>query len=358
MEESSPRSQVTIRDIADALGLSRAAISLGLRNSPQIAPATCRRIQAKAQEMGYQPNLSAYHLAHSRRNATKQNVHSAIAWLNCWKDPAELRKFRQFEIHWQSARQTVESAGYRLEEFVVDRTTNVSRLQNILLARNIPGIIIPPHGGISHWSRLCGGSFDWSKFASVRIGHSVREPSVNVISPDQVGNGMLAFEKMRALGYERIGFVTWRDIRKSSQNWFIGGFYIAQLAQPTTEHVPPLFIDEPASHGDPKALGTWLKQHRPDAILTEHREVLGMLETMGLHVPRDIGFATLNTLDGRADAGIYQNPEFIGKATAEVLMALINRNERGPSADCRTTTIMGRWQDGLTLPPKGKAPGA
>ncbi len=142
--ESAPQPRTTIRDIAKALGLSRAAISLGLRNSPQIAVATCQKIQAAAAAMGYHPNLSATNLAHFRHSSSEKTVHSAMAWINCWKDPADLRKFHQFDLYWRSARDTAESAGYRLEEFVVDATSNVARLQNILLTRNIHGIIIPP----------------------------------------------------------------------------------------------------------------------------------------------------------------------------------------------------------------------
>lgn len=350
--ESGPEPRTTIRDIAKALGLSRAAISLGLRNSPQIAVKTCQKIQAAAAAMGYHPNLSATHLAHFRHSASEKTVHSAMAWINCWKEPADLRGFHQFDLYWKSAKNTAESAGYRLEEFVVDATSNVARLQNILLTRNIHGIIIPPQHRIGYWSKLCDGNFDWSRFSAVRIGHSVRFPAVSVVAPDQVGNCILAVEEISARGYERIGYVTFRDIRKSTQNWFLGGFHLAQIALPTSRHVPVLYLEE-RDAADRERLAQWLKRHKPDAILTEWNEIGKLLDSLKILVPQQFGLAVLNTLDCEIKSGVYQNPELIGEASAEVLIALMNRNERGAAADYRTTTVMGKWQDGPTLPPKG-----
>lgn len=349
--ESGSQPRTTIRDIATALGLSRAAISLGLRNSPQIAVATCRKIQAAAAAMGYHPNLSATNLAHFRHSASEKTVHAAMAWINCWRNPADLRGFQQFDLYWQSAKNTAESAGYRLEEFVVDATSNIARLQNILLTRNIHGIIIPPQHRTGYWSKLCDGNFDWSRFSAVRIGHSARYPTVSVVAPDQVGNCMLAVEEISARGYERIGYVTFRDIRKSTQNWFLGGFHLAQIALPTSRHVPVLYLEE-RDAVDRERLAQWLKRHKPDAILTEWNEIGKLLDSLEIRVPQQVGLAVLNTLDCEIKAGIYQNPELIGEASAEVLIALMNRNERGVSSDYRTTTVMGKWQDGPMLPLK------
>lgn len=349
--DTESQSPTTIRDIAKALGLSRTAVSLGLRNSPQIAVATCRRIQAAATKMGYHPNLSATNLAHFRHSASGKTVHAAMAWINCWRNPADLRGFHQFDLYWKSAKDTAEFAGYRLEEFSVDATTSVTRLQNILLTRNIHGIIIPPQHRTSYWSKLCDGDFDWSRFSAVRIGHSARFPAVSVVAPDQVGNCMLAVEEMSARGYERIGYVTFRDIRKSTQNWFLGGFHLAQIALPSSRHVPVLYLDE-RDEVDRERLSQWLMRHKPDAILTEWNEIGKLLDSLDIRVPQEIGLAVLNTLDCEIKAGIYQNPEQIGEASAEVLIALINRNERGISTDYHTTTVMGKWQDGPTLPTK------
>src|SRR5438552_3565483 len=45
-----------LQDIADQAGLSKATVSLALRNHPSIPPPTRTRIQKLAEQMGYRPN--------------------------------------------------------------------------------------------------------------------------------------------------------------------------------------------------------------------------------------------------------------------------------------------------------------
>lgn len=59
---------VTIYDIAEALSLSPATISRGLKDHPAIKKDTKRRIVEKAREMGYQHNLFASSLRKNRTN--------------------------------------------------------------------------------------------------------------------------------------------------------------------------------------------------------------------------------------------------------------------------------------------------
>jgi DNA-binding LacI/PurR family transcriptional regulator len=56
---------VTLDDIARHVGVSRALVSLALRDSPRVADSTRRVIQDAAAELGYRPNLLARHLASS-----------------------------------------------------------------------------------------------------------------------------------------------------------------------------------------------------------------------------------------------------------------------------------------------------
>ncbi len=57
---------VTLKDIARELGLSVKAVSTGVTGTGRLAPETRRRIQEKAAEMGYLPNVAARTLAGGR----------------------------------------------------------------------------------------------------------------------------------------------------------------------------------------------------------------------------------------------------------------------------------------------------
>jgi len=58
----------TIYDIADALNLSPATVSRGLKDHPAIRKDTRKRILDKAKEMGYQHNSFASNLRRNRTN--------------------------------------------------------------------------------------------------------------------------------------------------------------------------------------------------------------------------------------------------------------------------------------------------
>src|SRR5687768_12374124 len=60
--------QITIYDIAEALALSPATVSRGLKDHPAIKKDTKKRILDKARELGYQHNLFASSLRTSKTN--------------------------------------------------------------------------------------------------------------------------------------------------------------------------------------------------------------------------------------------------------------------------------------------------
>ncbi len=60
--------EITIYDIAEALDLSPATVSRGLKDHPAIKKDTRKKILDKAKELGYQQNLFASNLRRSRSN--------------------------------------------------------------------------------------------------------------------------------------------------------------------------------------------------------------------------------------------------------------------------------------------------
>ncbi|HOO92386.1 MAG TPA: helix-turn-helix domain-containing protein, partial [Opitutales bacterium] len=62
----------SMADIAREAGVSRNAVSLALRNDPQIAPATRERIHAIADRLGYQRNPAVGTLMSQMRRRSSQ----------------------------------------------------------------------------------------------------------------------------------------------------------------------------------------------------------------------------------------------------------------------------------------------
>lgn len=78
----------------------------------------------------------------------------------------------------------------------------------------------------------------------------------------------------------------------------------------------------------------------------------GTLAKVGYEVPSDMGLAAFSVLDGGADADIDQNSREIGRAAVQMLISLINHNERGIPEMCRELLVEDRWVNGSTLPLK------
>jgi DNA-binding LacI/PurR family transcriptional regulator len=292
--------------------------------------------------MGYQPNPMGTGLAQFKRSSNIKPIQAALAWLNFWPDPKHLRSFAEFDRYWQGANAAAERLGYRLEEIVCSSSVSYSRLTDILLARGIHGILLPP--GVMT-TELKG--FKWEHFSSVRLRRPDTEFPFNGVMSAQADNAMLAFDSAREKGYARVGFVgiAGQDRR------FGEGYLWAQTGLPANLRLPPQFIEEQAPRSEQqKTVEAWLKKTKPDAIITDWPELTHRLEKAGCRVPEDIGLASLNVLDTPIDAGIYPNPEEIGRVAILVLISLINDNDRGFPAIPREILIRGSWVNGMSLP--------
>jgi LacI family transcriptional regulator len=345
MQRPPPSSRVCLRDIARRVGVTHQAVSLALRNDPRVSASLRKRVQAVADEMGYRPDPMLTALSHYRRSKVRVPVSSELAWINHWPEPKRLRTYREFDAYWRGALEEAERSGYRLEEFVLGGELPAARLEKVLRARNIRGILIPPwHTRYPDWKE-----FHREDFCVVRFGHSITNPRAHLVTADQLTDSVLAFDSIRARGYQRIGLVALADaVRKRLR--FLAGFMFAQSELEPGLRLPPLVLPEEQSTGNQQKLKAWLEKHRPEAVLTDHALVPGMLAQAGYRVPQDVAVAALSVLDGNADAGIDQNSEEIGRAAVQLLISLIHHNERGIPEVCRELLVEGRWQDGSTLP--------
>ncbi|BCU77171.1 LacI family DNA-binding transcriptional regulator [Luteolibacter sp. LG18] len=348
MNHPLPHNRITQKDVAQALRLAQSTVSMALRGDPSIPVQTREEVRHAALAMGYRPNPTGAALAHFRASSRHQPVQAALAWLNCWDDPARLRGYREFDCYWEGASKAAHGLGYRLEEFVVNRELTLERFGEILHARNINGILLPPGPTPPGWER-----FDWSGFSVVRLSQPGRKCDLEAcaVAGDQTRNGMLAFDSMQKLGYSRIGYcgLHWQD------RLFCAGFLWGQQQTEGEDRIPPLLLSSEQRAEWDSRLETWLEECRPDAILTDLPEMPAMLADAGLRVPQDIGLAAMGTLDCPIDAGIHQNPHEIGRTAVMMLASLINDRIHGVPLIRQTLLIGGSWVNGSSLPEKRTA---
>jgi LacI family transcriptional regulator len=345
--------RVTMADVAAKLGVSRIAVSMALRNHHRISLELRKKVQRVAREMGFVPDPFLSALAAHRRQRVSAKEHGVLAWINHWTDSKSLRRYKEFDLYWQGASKAASQHGYRVDEIRWALDLPPKRLEKILLARGIEGVLIPPHRELVDWE-----DFDWNKFSVVRFGMSVPTPDANVVTSDTYRSTVMAIGKMHEHGYRRISVSVNEEFNQRVGGNLLSGFFYAQKLLGLKPALPPLLtflksrtVEELSRQK--AALGAWLNQHKPDALLISDIEVPGMMLDLGYRIPQDIAVAGTTVLDiPGVDAGVDQHPEAIGQTAVETLLKQMNVNERGEPRHPVRILVESRWQDGKSLPPK------
>jgi DNA-binding LacI/PurR family transcriptional regulator len=340
------RPRVSLRDIANEIGVSHVTVSLALRDDPRISATRRQEIAAAAARLGYRPDPMLASLSAYRQAKRPVEIRSTVAWINQWKNPRDLRRLQEFDAYWRGASDYAAKLGYRLDEFVIGKDMTPARLQQILLARNVRGILIPPHA-----NDLTLPDFDWSQFSVVRLGISVKQARAHIVTSDQIYCAAMAFERIWERGYRRIAYVSSHPFDRNTGGNFRAGYLSAQdVHVPLRRHLAPFVLNEESTPADVRALRRWLRAFKPDAIISALRNLPELLERADCQVPEDIGVAALSLLDGHFDAGVDQNSAEVGRVAMATLAGLIHQNERGIPQYCRRILVEGRWVDGTSLP--------
>lgn len=326
---------------------------MALRDHHRISVERRREVKRTAQELGYVPDPYLSALAAHRRQRVPVKDHGVLAWVNRWKDPRHLRQFKEFELYWRGASEAAGRFGYRVDEVRWGHDCAPKRLEKILLARGIDGVLIPPHHELIDW-----GDFDWSKFSVIRFGLSVPAPDSNVVTADIFRATVMAICQMHEYGYRRIGLTVNGEFNRRVGGNLLSGFFYAQKLIGLTPLLPPLLTflqdrtpEELSRQKD--VLAGWLEKHRPEALLISDIELPSMMLELGYRIPQDIAVAGTTVLDlPGVDAGIDQHAEAIGRTAVEALLKQMNVNERGEPRYPSRILIESRWKDGKSLPPK------
>jgi LacI family transcriptional regulator len=333
---------VTQRDIARALGVSVATVSLALRNRPVLSESTRRGIQEFAVRAGYRLDEAAAELS-GRKKSPVHSITENIAWVTA--SPGNTTIARRWLDDCRAGAETAaKNLGYRLEEFELPPGINPARLHQILRARGIRCMLLSPQSEALDWI-----DFPWGCYSVARFGQSMLLPDFHSVSPDHVGNAMKAFRTILSRGYRRIGFLTHDTGMEDCEGRMTeAGFLTAQRFVEGENRIPIHLIPEGSNQAG--SLANWVEKHRVEAILTDLSEAPVLLENAGLRAPEDIGLVMMNVCGLPIFSGINPHPEEIGKVGVHLLHSLITDNERGMTETPRQILVTGAWTDGSSLP--------
>jgi len=332
----------TQHTIAEALGISIATVSRALRNDSRISTGTKERVQKAAAELGYRPNPMVSALMERVRSSRQLDFQGKIAVID--NDDERLNWHRDHPTHtrtYKGLKRAAADSGYTLEEFSLrDFDLKGHRLSQILAARGIQGLFIAPH------DRLAEISLDWERFSPVTSGYSLIQPDVHRVCFAIYSAIKIVCRKLEARGYRRIGFHLHESRDRVTDHRYRAGFLLFQDLLPFERRVDICITKV----NDKSTFHRWLERERPDSVVSGHPHLIDWINDAGLKCPDDIGYVDMDWVpEKNGITGIFHNPELIGAAVADIIIALINRNERGIPPSPRRTLIMGEWVDGSTI---------
>ena len=339
----------TIRQLAVITGVSRTTVSLALRNHPSLPADTRARIQKIAAAHGYKQDPLVSSLMAQLRTSRAKRAVERIAYFTTWDTRDGWRRPGNENNYFLGAFERATKLGYELEHiWAREPGLTTTRLSKILYTRAIRGIVLAPFANPrSHIT------MDWKHFATAAISHTLVRPLVHRSSHAHYNGMFLALRHLRHHGYRRIGFATRLEQSERVGNSWLAALLVYQQSIPEAQRVPALLSPVPTNAGmDFAAFEKWYKAHRPDVVVSNLSAPLEMLQTMGLHVPEEVGYASLDLINKDDPwSGVDQQAMEVGAAALDLVVTQLQNNEFGLPAYPKTVHMDGLWREGSTILP-------
>jgi DNA-binding LacI/PurR family transcriptional regulator len=331
--------RVTLRSIADQLGLHVTTVSKALSNHPHIAAETRKRVIRQAADAGYVPDPMLHALAAYRTALRPAKFHSVLAWIHphAAAEQQSLLRFPGYPDYLSGAEARATKLGYRIEQFWLGDIRS-ERLAGILRARGIEGVVIAPCAR----ERCELRDFSWQPFSAVTIGYTLRWPQLNMVTNDHFRTFLEIVQRLKEAGYRRIGFYldacdNRRMEERARSAWltFSGGVKL------------PLLVYE---HANREEFLRWFKKNKCDAVIVGDRRAFQWLRESGAKLPDQVGVAQYALQSNeKVLAGTYHSCLQSGEAAVDLLVTMVQRRERGiPKLPLRIM-LDGRWSANQTV---------
>lgn len=337
------RSSPSLRSLAKLAGVHHTTVSRALRNDPRVPEETRRRLCALAKAEGYRPDALISRcmiaLQRGRRRAAPEvlGLLTSTTRMNEGNEP-----FRAF---CRTISQRADELGYLVDEIWTGAPGMTSaRVAKVLRARGIEGLIIPPNyaSGGGHLS------IDLSDLAVVQHCHSIWRPQLHRVEPHNFQNMMAAMREVVRRKYRRIGMVLFLGLDRLTGHEWEGAYHYYHATCPHLIRLKqPMFV---CQGFDDEGLLRWVKAQKPDVLIGAFSHHVAFFQKNGFRIPEDLGLVStsVNPWDTPM-AGIDIRAEEIDRAAVDMVVAQINRHEKGIPKVARQILIEGVWRDGPTV---------
>jgi LacI family transcriptional regulator len=205
-----PRGRLTIKEVAEAAGVSTQTVSRVLNNRPDVSAETYDRVKQIITDTGYAPNMMARSLTQGR-----SHILGVVAYGLDYFGPSRVLT----GIEQQAA-----DMGYAISLNLIHEpaTNDVDALLSSLFSRQVDGIIwaIPEVGTNRVWSHGRNPDFPVPVMLVGGMDGQTTLPSIGI---DNVAIGRLATEHLLAGGARKVGIITgplaWWEAQQRRAGW-------------------------------------------------------------------------------------------------------------------------------------------
>lgn len=323
-------SSPTLTSVARAAGLSVAAASYALRGSPKIPASTRERVRAVAERLGYRPNARVAELmAHIRGGHSPGSTDVvALVWLD--GRASEMSEFQR--LVQAGATKRARERGCRITAFRLPAHGSPARLAQVLRARGIAGVVFGPVNA----GTPVALDWPWDDFAMAVVGMTEWTQPLSRSGHHHYEAMRLALARLGDAGARRPA--AWLDAAtnlRAHRAW-----QAAWLACAPAGSTRRLKLADP---GDETGLAGWLAAHRPDALVCGSPGELNLARRAGWK-----GDAARSVLlswgPGHDACGVEQGYDTIAAHAVDLVIAQLQRNERGLPDPPRMLLFPGRWK--------------
>ncbi len=321
-----------IEDIAIRAGVSKAAVSMALRNHPGVSKSLCGRIQALADEMGYRRNpLLAVHMAAIRTGRTTGKGRR-LGYIHAMPGPPPpANPSPLLQGLFKGACERAHEMGYGIEVFSLHEAGMTSqRLSRILRARGIDGVVVGPVPEEEPALEL-----DWNCFATATMGYSVVHPLLHRACSDHFEMLRSAMGFLVARGYRRIGLLVDRNLNHRVGDRLLGSYLSYSPPARDIRLLKPFLT---GYEWKAECYADWFRKQRPDAVMVNDQTMKMRVDAMHLQ-------PSVTTLDFHqwhtSGESICQRvlPEDVAAACVDLVIEQLLLNRRGLPAKRKTVLI-------------------
>lgn len=312
---------ITLKDVAELAGVSRAAVSRSFTEGASVSAKTRAKVERAANQLGYSPNMLA-------RSLTTRKTQLVGLVSNNFHNPVFLQIFDLFT-------RGLQDQGLRPLLVNLSDETDPARSVQLLKQYSVDGVIVAS----SHVPDGFARAFREASMPVVHaFGRATSAPDVHVVAIDNVRAGCMAAETLIARGYRHIGFLGGPEQASTSQDRLAGFVAAAQAHRVKTT---ASFAGAYSFAAGRKEMTRLLRGPRAEAYFCGDDVLsigaLSAAKDAGLGVPEDLGIIGLNDMEMAAWANInlttiHQPFDAIVQSSIELIVVSFADPARLPEA--------------------------